>query len=72
MARNFGAFRDWDRPDPLEDNFRMADSKQIAYIDDMRQKLGKTDSCQPWLLSYREATALIHDLHLEWLREQGD
>ncbi len=66
--------QDWDYKKPvIEDTgFRMADKKQIDYIQDMRKKLGKLDSCQPWLLSHREAAALIHDLHLEWLRKRGD
>ncbi len=67
------AHQDWDyKKDVIENNFEMATGKQILYIDELRESLGKPCDDKPWLLSRKAAAALIHDLHLEWLRERGD
>ena len=72
MSRNFGAFRDFDRPDPIEDTWERATGKQLLYIERLREQLGKPCDDNLLLLSKKEAAALIHDLHLEWLREHGE
>src|SRR5258707_8400834 len=40
MPRNFGAFRDWDRPQPLEDSFQPITKKQLDYIELLRHDIG--------------------------------
>ncbi len=68
------AHQDWDyKKDVIEDTWQPADKKQMDYIQKLERDLGKTPlhNFVAWP-SRKEAAALIHDLHLEWLRSRGD
>jgi hypothetical protein len=73
MSRNFGPFRDFQRPDPIEDPdpWQPPTKAQCNYMADLYKQLGKPQPIETELLSRREAAAKIHDLHLEWLRKQN-